>query len=355
MPAVLHVLPHPGGGGEKYIDLLAPMPGYDHERTWLSASRTPLGAGPSIAARWRALSRQARRYDLLHLHGDMASMLALALLRREPGVVSTHGLSFLRRSRGWPRRLARARWARVALTAGRIVCASEAERDELLALAREMGVAAAVGERLIVVPNGIPLPTEPNADARRAVRTELGLDDGEVAGLYLGLLDRYKDPLTAVRAAQLARDRGAPLTLLVAGDGPLLDEVRSHAGPAVRVLGFRDDPERLLGAADVFVMPSLREGGSYALLEAMGHGLAVVASDGAGIPEMVGPAAIVAPTGDVEAFANALVEVALEPSRREELGAGARARVAEGFSAERFVAEMRRVYDAVLTEAPTSP
>ena len=63
MRSVLHVLPHPGGGGEKYIDLLGPMQGYVAERTYLSASRTPLGAATSIPLRWSRLSRAAREHD----------------------------------------------------------------------------------------------------------------------------------------------------------------------------------------------------------------------------------------------------------------------------------------------------
>lgn len=345
MPSVLHLLPHPGGGGERYIDLLEAMPGYVHDRAHLSASRSPLFAGPSILARRPRLWRQARRDDLVHLHGDVAAMLGLPLLRRQPGLVSTHGLSFLRRADGAPLRLAQRRWSEVASYAGRIVCSSQAERDELLSLGGD-----AIGARLVVVPNGIALPEPPGRDRRRALRAELGIAEDEVAGLYLGLLDRYKDPLTAVSAAQIVRDRKVPFTLLMAGDGPLLDAVKGQAGEGVRVLGFRADPEPLLRAADVFVMPSTREGSSYALLEAMGHGLAVVASDGAGIPEMVGSAGAIAPVGDAAAFADALASVAADRLYRERLGASARARVGECFGIDRFIGSMRGLYEAVLRE-----
>ena len=355
MPSVLHVLPHPGGGGEKYIDILERMPGYTADRVHLSLSRTPLGAATSIPLRWPQLRRAASEHDLVHLHGDMASMLALPLMRRTRGVVSTHGLSFLRRASGLPLRVAQARWSQAAATARRIVCASTAERDELLALARLRGQEHSLAERLVVVPNGIDPPAPIGAAERGSIRESLGLADGELVALFLGLLDRYKDPLTAVRAAQAAIAQGAPVTLLVAGDGPLLEQVRAEAATGVRLLGFRDDPERLLRAADVFVMPSHREGGSYALLEAMGDGLAVVASDGAGIPEMVGDAGIVVERGNVAAFADALTQIASDPGTRAQLGARARERVLNRFTADRFVDGIRRVYDDVLSEAPAPP
>jgi glycosyltransferase involved in cell wall biosynthesis len=344
MPTVLHVLPHRGGGGERYIDLLESMDGYVQHRTWLSASRKPLTAGPSLVTRWPAVARAAGRHDLVHLHGDMASLLGLSLAQRRPAVVSTHGLSFLRRAHGLPLRLAQSRWRRVALSAQRIVCSSELERDELRALSPPQA-----STRLTVINNGIALPPRPTDEQRRVARTALELDQRDVACVFLGLLDRYKDPLTAIRAAELAHERGAPVKLLVAGDGPLLEDVRAHAGAAIRALGFREDPQLLLTAADVFVMPSHREGGSYALLEAMGQGLPVVASDGAGIAETVGTAGVIAPVGDTEAFADALCELASDPARRARLGSAARARVAECFEVRRFVAEVREVYEAALT------
>jgi glycosyltransferase involved in cell wall biosynthesis len=348
VPSVLHVLPHPGGGGEKYIDMLEATPGFVHERTSLSTHRSPLRAAPAIAARRRRLAREAGRHDLIQLHGDMAAMIALPLLRRQPAIVSTHGLSFLRRARGLPLRYAHARWAAVERAAAHVVCSSHDERRELLALD-----VPGVPEPL-VIPNGIELPALIESEERWTARAELGLDDSEIAVLYLGLLDRYKDPMTAVHATLMARERGAPVTLLVAGDGPLLGEVRAHEGDAVRPLGHRDDPERLLGAADVFVMPSTREGASYALLEAMGQGLAILASDGAGIPEMVGTAAIVVPVGDVAAFAEGLLALASSSERRTQLGSAARARVGEQFNVERFAESMRALYEEVLAGAARS-
>jgi glycosyltransferase involved in cell wall biosynthesis len=345
VPSVLHVLPHRGGGGEKYIDLLESMPGYVHRRTWLSASRNAVAAGPSIASRWPRIVHDARRHDLIHLHGDMAAMIAVSWLRGRPGVVSTHGLSFLRRARGLPLRLANARWQRVALEARRIICGSFAERDDLMTIGDHDA------DRLTVIPNGVPLPRPGERVERQAIRAALGVADDDVVGLFIGLLDRYKDPLTAIRAGELARARGATFVLLLVGDGPLLDDVHAAAGPATRVLGFRDDADRLFRAADLFVMPSLREGSSFALLEAMGHGLAIVASDGRGIREMVGDSAIIASAGDVDAFAGAIIELASDRARRDELGAEARARVGDRFGVERFVAATHQVYEAVLTES----
>jgi glycosyltransferase involved in cell wall biosynthesis len=328
---VLHVLPHRGGGAETYIDLLEALPDVAHRRVALSASRTPAGAVRSLPGRARGIARAVRGADLVHVHGDAAALLALPIRAR---IFTTHGLHLLRRRR------AVAPGVAAAVAASRAtLCTSQGEHDELRAL-----LPARWHSRLAVVPNGIA-PVAHDPAARAAARAALGLAAGDVAGLYLGELSERKDPLVAVRAARAA---GPPFVLLVAGDGPLAPEVRALADPSVRVLGHRDDARALLAAADVFVLPSRREGLSFAVLEAMGHGLAMVVADGAGNPEAVGDAGLVLPAGDERAFAEALARLAGDPSLRASLGAAARARVEERFTADALRDGVRAAYDRAL-------
>lgn len=335
---VLHVLPHRGGGGEAYVDLMERIPDTVHERVALSAGRSPASAALSLPLRWPALAARARHAELVHAHGDVAAMLSVPLLRGRPSVWSTHGLHFLRRARG--ARLATARRTlRAAIAAAdRTICTSEAERAELAEIAAPQDAG-----RLVLVYNGLEAPPAPDAAQRTAARSALGLAEHDVAVLYLGQLEPRKDPITAVAAAESA---GEPVVLLVAGEGPLRADVEAHAGPAVRVLGHRDDAPALLAAADMFVMPSEREGLSYAVLEAMAAGLAMVVSDGPGNPEAVGEAGVVTPFGDAGKLAAALTRLAADPAERARLGAAARARVLELFTAERMVQETAAVYEA---------
>jgi len=337
MATVLHVLPHRGGGAETYVDLLAGLDGIEHERFALSAGRTPASAAASLPRRWPALVRAARRADVVHAHGDAAAILALPLLAARPAVWTTHGLHLLRRH---PRVAPGVRGAMRATAT--TLCTSLAERDELAALA------PALAGRLAVARNGLP-PAPPADPAARAVaRAELGLDDGEAAVLFLGELEERKRPLDAVAAVRQARDDGAPLVLLVAGDGPQRADVEAAAGPAVRALGFRRDVARLLAAADVFVLPSEREGLSFAILEAMAAGLAPVVADGPGNPEAVGDAGIVVPAGDPAALAAALGRLARDAAERERLGAAARARVASEFAVGPLLDGARAAYGRAL-------
>jgi glycosyltransferase involved in cell wall biosynthesis len=190
----------------------------------------------------------------------------------------------------------------------------------------------------------------PTSDERAEARAEFGLVDGEIAGAWIASLDTHKDPLTPIRAVQVAHDRGARIALLVAGDGPLRPDVERVAREhAVRVLGYRRDVQRVLSAADFFVLSSRREGLSLSLLEAMSLALPSVVSDEAANAEAVGDTGIVVGYGDVDAFAAAFVRLAADQSERASLGSRARERVERRFSADEMVAATRNVYDDVLS------
>lgn len=325
------------------MDLVSRLEGYEHERFYLSASQSAVRGAASIAAQRVRLPRRASRADLLHVVGDMGAMFTLPLLRRHRAVFGTHGLHFLRRSSGVGGALARRRLRSVVGAADRTICTSRAELEELAALV------GSPQPRLVHVPNGVHLPTLAS-ELRAEARAELGLADEQVAALYLGRLEARKDPLLAVEAADRVARRGLPLVLLIAGDGPLDEDVRSRAGAAVRPLGFRDDPARLLRAADLLVMPSSREGLSLAVLEAMAHGVPPVVSDGPGNPDAVGDAGVVFPAGDAGALEEALARLAADAGERRRLGATARSRAEEQFSLERFLADMREVFESVLAK-----
>lgn len=340
---ILHVLPHRGGGAETYIDMLERLPGFVHERVYLSAGRTPASGLASIPVRWPHAAARARRADLIHAHGDVAGTLAWPLFRARPAVLTTHGLHMLRRVRG-PRRVAAERAMNVVVNASTaVICTSVAEQNELAAL-----LTGSQRHKLRVIENGIDVPRAIGYSERMSVRSELGIGPDAVLGLFAGQLEARKAPLLAAKAAGRVNAAGIPFVLAVAGAGPLAPALRALAGAAVKPLGYRSDLPRLLGASDVFVQPSEREGISFALLEAMGHGLAVVAADGPGNPEVVGDAGLLVPAGDEDALVAAITRISSEPDLRASLQGRARVRIKERFSAARFLAATGEVYAQVL-------
>lgn len=344
---VLHVLPHPGGGGETYIDAIEGIDGYRFDRAYLAPSARSPGPRRTILRAAARVARSARAYDVVHAHGEVASTLCLPTLATRPSVSTLHGLHLLRRLDGVGAAAARANVRLISSAATRTICVSQAEYDEIAGFLGSRGLA-----RTVVIRNGVE-PLEPaTGGARAVVRDELGLDPSSVVGAWIGSLDEHKDPLTPMAAVSTLARSGLPVELFVAGDGPLRAAVdrAADASPALHVLGFRRDVQHVLGAADFFVLSSLREGLSFALLEAMTLGLVPVVSDAPGNPEAVGDAGIVVPFGDEARFAEAIAELAGDEPARRNRGGLARERVLEQFHADEMRRRTQALYDAVAAE-----
>jgi glycosyltransferase involved in cell wall biosynthesis len=205
-----------------------------------------------------------------------------------------------------------------------------------------------------VVYNGIDFT--PAGRARAEVRAELGIDEGRVVGVNAASFYPVKAQDVLVRAAAEIAARGAPVTVLLVGDGAERGNVEALAkslglGPdRVRFLGFRNDVADLLGAADFFVLPSRGEGFPISVLEAMSHRLPVVVTPVGGNPELVGDGVhgFVVPVDDAPALAAAVEKIAADEALRRRLGEAGRARVAGEFSFDRTTDQYEAIYRRVL-------
>jgi glycosyltransferase involved in cell wall biosynthesis len=332
--SVLHVLPHPGGGGETYVDLLEEMPRYRFTRTYLAASPRPKTT--ELARGLAAAHRRGRAHDLVHVHGDTAAVLCIALLAMRPSVVTFNGLHLARRLTGVKRRVFALALRVVLRAADRTICVCNAERDYL---AEAVGKHAA--RRAVVIHNGVRSPEPITATERTRIRAELGLDQSETVAIWVGSLDERKDPLAAMRGTA-----STSVTLVVVGDGPLRREVERQEFDRVHVLGHRVDVPRLLGASDIFLLTSHREGFALATLEAMAHGLVPVVTDLPENREAIGDAGI-AVHGGSESLAAALRHLAADAEERAMLGVRASQRAARLFDAVRMTCRTEAIYDGL--------
>ena len=137
--------------------------------------------------------------------------------------------------------------------------------------------------------------------------------------------------------------------LLIVGDGPSRDNLERAAvelriDGCARFMGWRDNALDFLRLADIFVHPSLQEGLSNSLLEAMALGLPVVATRIGGIPEVVGEeGGLLIPPRDAETLAEAIMILLQDHSRRKDLGRTARARVVQHFTWDVVTANFERM------------
>ncbi len=346
---MLHVLPHPGGGGETYVRALSGIENYGAERVYLAPRTAPANPAAALLRGFAVVPWRLRAHTLLHAHGEVAAGLCLPGLMLRPSVVTLHGLHLLRRLDGARRRIAAANLRLIVRAASRTVCVSQQEYSDVLET-----VGAHAAQRAVVIRNGVESAAPPDAAEKAAARALLAIPPGTTVGAFVGALDDVKDPLTAARAAFQAAGAGGGLTLLMAGDGPLRSQLEQAAaqqrGAALRVLGHCDDVRRVLAAADFLVLPSKREGLSFALLEAMSLGLPAVVSDAAGNPEAVGDAGIIVRCGDVAGFAAAFARLRDDGRHRSDLAERARARVLREFRADAMLRRTREIYDEAVRE-----
>ncbi len=206
-----------------------------------------------------------------------------------------------------------------------------------------------------VVYNGLDI-SKPGPRKIEAVREEFGWKRGDVAAAFAGQLRPHKDPMALIEAAARARRAGVPLKACLAGDGPLLAELRSAVvklclEDTVSLPGFRDDSLAILAASDIVVCPSLVEPFPRVLLEAMALGLPVVACEVGGIPELVlhGQTGILFAPGDRAALAEALIGLAGDRKRREALGVAGQERHRERFSEDAYAAGVEKAIQQKVT------
>jgi glycosyltransferase involved in cell wall biosynthesis len=146
--------------------------------------------------------------------------------------------------------------------------------------------------------------------------------------LCIANLKSYKGHRYLLDAAARLAARGLPCTLALAGDGPerpALEQQTAHLGIDVRFLGVRTDVERLLARADVAVLPSLEEGMSNAVMEAMAAARAIVATDVGGTGELLRDRGVVVPPAAPGALADGIERLLTDPALARRLGRGARA------------------------------
>jgi glycosyltransferase involved in cell wall biosynthesis len=178
----------------------------------------------------------------------------------------------------------------------------------------------------------------------------LGPQSGGPA-VMVGRLSAEKDVATLVRAAALIVREHPAFHLELAGDGPCAPELTRLVddlglADCVRFLGEISDVPALLARASLFVLPSLTEGISLTLLEAMARGLPIVTTRVGGNPEVVDEerTGLLVPERSPADLAAAILRVLRDPAFGRRMGARGRQRVEELFDVRRMVAEYERLY-----------
>jgi glycosyltransferase involved in cell wall biosynthesis len=334
-------------GSEEYQDAPFPVERYDDRRSFMKLRGHRLSAGAippfslSAVTALRDLVRRVRP-EVVNVHYVMPTGLAALVADRGlgvPAVVTVNGRDVP--GPGVPRLWRR--WQRLVLRrVSGVTYVSAFCRDALFD-------GDAPGE---VVYNGVAIPAA--AGDGGAVRRRLEIDEREPVIFALQRLAPEKRVDVVVRALRHCRERLGAGTLVIGGRGPEDAALRRLAGDLgvgehVRFAGYipRADVAAYFSACDVFAFHSTFETYGLVVAEAMSHARAVVTVRNTALPEVVGDAGLLVPTGDARAMGDALARVLSDGPLRRALGTAGLRRATAEFDWDRIADR----YEAILVRA----
>ncbi len=167
----------------------------------------------------------------------------------------------------------------------------------------------------------------------------------------VGRLEKIKDQATLIKAFALVRQKLPGSILMLVGGGSLQDTLESQArelglADAVRFAGKRSDIPDLLNLFDLFALPSISEGTSVSLLEAMASGLPAVVTNVGGNPAIVedGKSGVLVRVGDAEGLAAAMLAILENDDKQAAYGRAAREKVGRDYSLDQMVSQYERLF-----------
>jgi glycosyltransferase involved in cell wall biosynthesis len=305
----------------------------------------------------RYLARRIRAYvsahkvRIVHTHTPRARLAAAMALVDVPQTthLATEHLLYAPRDRRLG--LIYTLLDRLALyPADHIVAVSQGMRRQIVALP---GLNT---RRVTAIQNAIDCEYFFAPEQRDACRSEFGLSpEFQVIG-YAGRIDWVKRLDLLLEAFSEVVSQHPQARLMIIGEGsqrPRLETLAASLGISHELIwtGFRQDMPRLLAAMDIYVQPSINEGLSLSILEAMAAGKAVIATDVGGAQEVLThqKTGILIPPGSSPAIGAALIDLLDHPDKHTALARAARDHVVHEFGVNRMVEGYRRVYETLVS------
>ena len=313
----------------------------------IAVARIRMSNGPNLFGVLKILRVAAEgRVDLIHSHGYKGNILLGFLpkaIRKVPLVATLHGWT----SSGGLSRMVLYEWLDALSLTG---------MDAAVLVSKGMLANPRIARRhyrnLTVVDNGISMEYD-------AVLSEgdpiASFCDPEITIGCIGRLSLEKGHRFLVSALRFARDRGAPLKLVIVGEGPEranLEAQIADLGLTAHVLlpGYVKDASRCIPLFSLFVLPSLTEGLPITLLEAMRSRVPCIATTVGGIPHVLdhGRSGLLVPPSDAEGLARAILELLGRPDLRTAISEEAYRKIGSEYSAAAMAMKYDRLYERVV-------
>ena len=181
------------------------------------------------------------------------------------------------------------------------------------------------------------------------IRRELGIDDKDIFVLFAGRLTEIKGTKYLIEAVRDLVPKYSNLKLVIVGDGDAREANESMASSIknnIIFTGYVKDVHRFMSSADIFVSPSLCEGGPITVYEAMACGTSVIATRVGAVPDAIqnGKTGIIVEPKDVNALKQALITLIENPNLAREIGELGRERIEKEFTWDAICKKLEKFY-----------
>ena len=231
---------------------------------------------------------------------------------------------------------------------GFVAVSEEVERS----IVRKLGP---IEDKVFTISNGVDITQFEKDEDRTQVTQMLGFESDVFLAVVVGRFHVQKGHSYLVEATPTISEQYPQVKFLFIGEGQLEKDLKSQVNRLklnenIYFLGTRSDVPAILAAVDLFVLPSLWEGLSIALLEAMAAGKPIVATAVSGTSEVMipGKTGLLVPPGNSRLLAEAILRILAEPALARKMGCAAKQHVTENFSARKQADEHLALYRRLL-------
>ncbi len=224
--------------------------------------------------------------QIIHAHGSRAAsnIAPVSKIMNIPFVYTVHGWSFHPDQSALTSYLRAKSEKAICNMSNKVICVSKSNQ--------ETGIITFGLKNSVVIENGINLSRFNPDNSFKDIRAELGLSKDDFVIGFIGRITLQKDPINFIKSIAIANKQNSKIKALLVGEGDMEDEVSTYIKnnelrDIIIKSNFRSDVPDLLNAIDVFSLPSLWEGLSIALLEAMAMRKAIVVTPTDGSKEII--------------------------------------------------------------------
>lgn len=210
-------------------------------------------------------------------------------------------------------------------------------------------------DKVTVICNSVDVKRYQGNVDKAQIHRQLGLPENASVMAVVATFKEQKGHRFMIEATSSVVEQFPKLHILFIGDGDLREELQAQTKALdldkhIHFLGNRNDVPELLAASDYFVLPSLWEGLSMALVEAMASGLPIIATEVSGTHQVIIPneTGLLVPPGDSQLLGKAMIQILTNSAQAEAMGTAAKKRVGRYFSAQKQAQDHIALYSEKL-------